>query len=445
MRILTTSLLSIVILGAGVGGYLLFGKPPKVAQNEDLSDFRPLVRTVPLEKHSQPVVIEMDGNANSFRVITVGTQVKGQIRSRSDNARNGMFVKEGDLLFEIDPTNYQLDLDRLEAQQSQTQEEIRSVEVDILNTAELISLSDQEWRLQKKQYERLQALLGKAASESDVDAAARQELASRNALQTLKNSKRSQQQLLRQKEASLKLVAAQLQQARVNLERCQVRAPVGGRVVDDLAEQGDFVREGQELVHISDSSKIDVTCNLEVAELSWILQHVAGAAEVVEQALSEPLAKPIPCEVVYSYQETEVVWDGLLSRFEGTGMDRDTRTFPCRVTVNEPTNYRIGDSQGGRLLIAPPLSSGMFVTVRVPVSATDTLMRLPVEAVRPGGVIWLVRDDTLHLRRVSVAHSTDEEILVRATDADLQDTDHVIVSPLVAAKDGMRVRVESGE
>ena len=273
MRILTTSLLSIVILGAGVGGYLLFGPPPTVAQNEDLSDFRPLVRTAPLERHSQPVVIQMDGNANSFRVITVGTQVKGQIRSRSDNARNGMFVEEGDLLFEIDPTNYQIDIDRLEAQQSQTQEEIGSVEVDILNTAELISLSEQEWRLQKKQHERLRALLKKAASESDVDAAARQELTARNALQTLKNSKRSQHQLLRQKKASLKLVAAQLQQARVNLERCQVRAPVRGRVVDDLAEQGDFVREGQELVHISDSSKIDVTCNLEVAELSWILQR----------------------------------------------------------------------------------------------------------------------------------------------------------------------------
>lgn len=443
MRILSTTLLSIVILGAGVGGYLLFGQPPEVAQNEDSTDFRPLVRTMPVETHTLPVVIEMDGDANSFRVITVSAQVKGQILHRGPNTRSGMFVHKGDLLFEIDSTNYGLEIERLEAQLSQTDEEIKSVQVDIENTSELIILADQDWALQKKQLKRLQdARDRRSASESDVDSAARQEITARNALQTLKNSQRSQEQMLKQKSASRRLVAAQLKQAQVNLERCQVKAPVTGRIVDDLAEEGTYVRDGDALVHISDSSKIEVKCNLQADELVWILQKVVQSAEATGATIDDPFSTPIPCEVSYDFEGSEVIWEGALSRFEGTGMDRNTRTFPCRVIVPEPGNYRVGDSQGGRVVAAPSLLSGMYVTVRVPISTAHELLRVPVEAVRPGGDIWVVRDGQLQIRNVTVSRGMQDHSLIRADETDLSAEDVVVVSPLVAAKDGMEVRQE---
>lgn len=446
MRILTTLLLSAIILGVGVGGFMLFGKAPEVAQNAENTDFRPLVKTVSVVEHNQPVVIEMDGEANSFRVITVGSQVKGQIKERRANARNGMYVNEGDVLFEIDSTNYTLEIERLNAQLAQTEEEIVSVEVDIENVKELIVLAEQDWGLQKKQLQRVRdAYKQNSFAESEVDSATRQELTARNALQTLKNSKRSQEQLLKQKHASKKLVQAQLKQAHVNLERCQVKAPVSGRIVNDLAEQGDFVKEGDQLVMISDSSQIDVKCNLQADELFWILQQLAVTPERIQQLAADPLANPIPCEVVYEFEGSEVIWDGLLSRFEGTGIDRDTRTFPCRVNVAEPTNYRLENSQGGRMLIAPSLASGMYVTVRIPLDVSSPLLRMPTEAVRPGGDVWVVREGKLQVRNVSIAQSLDEEVLIRANETDLAPGDEVIVTPLVAARDGMDVRQEDEE
>jgi len=446
VRILTTLLLSAIILGAGIGGFMLFGKAPEVAQNADSTDFRPLVRTASVVAHSQPVVIEMDGDANSYRVITVGAQVKGQISERMSNARNGMYVNEGDVLFEIDSTNYMLEIERLNAQLDQTAEEIASVEVDIENTKELIQLAEQDWDLQKKQLKRVKnAYKQNSFAESEVDSATRQELTARNALQTLKNSKRSQQQLLKQKHASQKLVEAQLKQAHVNLERCRVKAPVSGRIVNDLAEQGDFVKEGDQLVMISDSSQIEVKCNLQTDELFWILQQLAVTPERAQELAADPFATPIPCEVVYEFEGSEVIWDGFLSRFEGTGIDRDTRTFPCRVNVPEPTNYRLDDSRGGRILIAPSLASGMYVTVRIPLAASTPLLRMPIEAVRPGGDVWVVRNGVLHIRNVSVAQSLNEEVLIRANETDLVAGEAVVVTPLVAARDGMEVREESDE
>ena len=59
-------------------------------------------------------------------------------------------------------------------------------------------------------------------------------------------------------------------------------APVTGRIVDDIAEQGDYVRDGDDLVHISDSSQIEVKSNLQADDLVWILQKASESAESTE-------------------------------------------------------------------------------------------------------------------------------------------------------------------
>ena len=443
MRIPTTVFLCLVILSAGVGGYLLFGKPPEVVQNQDTSETAPLVRTATITEHTQPVLIEMDGDANSLRLITVAAQVGGQIKHRSHSARSGMLVHEGDLLFAIDDTNYRLELERLEAQLSLTDEESKSVEIDIVNTEELIQLAKQDVSLRKKQLERIEdAYARKSTSESEVDEATRQEITARNALQTLLNSRRSMKQMLKQKAASRKLVTAQLKQAQVNLERCFITAPADGRIVDDIAEQGDYIRDGDKLVHISDSSCIEVKCNLQADDLVWILQKAGELADSVEAVLQDPLATPIPCEVIYDFDDTEVRWNGVLSRFEATGINRQTRTFPCRVTVAEPHKYCVDNRRAGRAIIAPRLSAGMFVTVRIPILDSRKLLRIPATAVRPGGNVWVVRDDVLRIYSVTIARSSDEYILLRANETDLTDNDQVVISPLVSVKDGMEVRRE---
>ena len=444
MRILTTAFLCLIILSAGVGGYLLFGNPPEVVQHQNTSQTTPLVRTAVITGHTQPVVIETDGDANALRLITVAAQVSGQIEHRSHSARSGMLVQEGDLLFQIDDTNYRLELERLEAQLSLTNEESRSVEIDIVNTEELIQLAEQDAALRKKQLERIEdAYARKSTSESEVDEATRQETTARNSLQTLLNSKRSMRQMLRQKTAGRKLVTAQLKKAQVDIERCIITAPTSGRIVDDIAEQGDYIRDGDELVHISDSSCIEVRCSLEADDLVWILQKASELADSAADVLQDPLATPIPCEVIYDFEGTEVLWNGILSRFEGTGINRQTRTFPCRVTVTKPHQYCIDERQAEQVTIAPSLSAGMFVTVRIPIQDSRKLLSIPITAVRPGSEVWVVNDGILRIKSVAIAHSSDEYILLRATQTDLTENDQVVISPLVSAKDGMAVRREN--
>ena len=248
-----------------------------------------------------------------------------------------------------------------------------------------LKLAGEENELQKAHLARVKTLFQRqATSETELDNAARQELTSRNALQMQENQLGSLRQSRRTKEAGLKLVEAELERCRLDLERCTVKAPIAGRIVQDTREDGDFVKAGDALVQLSDGSRMEVRCSLRGEEVSWIWRQQqrqrsqpvptsqqqdsaaaavsagsGGAADVSSAGSAvasspepplDPLGTPdVPCEVVFEFEGTETVWEGRVSRYEGTGLDRATRTFPCRVVVERPAEPRVATDGRGEI------------------------------------------------------------------------------------------------
>ncbi|MFM7830679.1 MAG: hypothetical protein ACKPJD_02770, partial [Planctomycetaceae bacterium] len=121
---------------------------------------------------------------------------------KSAGCRSGLFVSAGDVLFEIDRRNYELDEQRLAARLLQAQEELNSIDVDLESADALLRLAREENELQKAHLARVQTLFErKATSETEMDNASRQELTSRNALQLQQNQRNSLQQGRRTKAA----------------------------------------------------------------------------------------------------------------------------------------------------------------------------------------------------------------------------------------------------
>ena len=180
---------STLILGGGIGGYLIFGQKPEVA-TEDVgtgSDAVPVV-TQPVRPYDEPFHLNVDGEAMTYRVVTVGAEVEGRIIRKTEAARGGTYIEKNDLLFEFDPTNYELQVESLTAQLLQATEELNSTVVDLKNSAELVKLASEDLALQKKHLKRMQTLFDrKTANDSEVEAAMILELAARNKLQTLNN------------------------------------------------------------------------------------------------------------------------------------------------------------------------------------------------------------------------------------------------------------------
>ncbi len=441
---------SISILVVGVLTFYLYGQKPEIeTDDEGGSAAGVLVETVELTQFDQPITIEFDGEATTFRVITVGAEVAGRIEKKSDKARSGHFVKKGDLLFKIDRAEYALKVQRQQAELEQIDAEISSLNIELDNLATLVTIADEDRGLQQNHLDRTRRLFERqATSDSALDDAIGKELVARNVLQKLKNDLSSKNQNKAVTQARRKVEAAVLKQAELDLARCVITAPIAGRIADDQIEEGNFAAVGQTLAHISDSSRMEVRCQLQASELAWIwkqqFEQLEGQSP--DSIRIDPIEiKPVPCEVVYEFSGIETSWQGMLTRFEGTGMSRETRTFPARILVENPqqtTSKRVG---AGPISVTPPtLLSGMFVTVRIPLQFKKPLLSVPVEAVRPGGKLWLNDNGTLKIQNVTVAKVIDSNAILQLS-SKLKIGDRVITSPLAAVAEGMVVREPSEE
>ena len=104
-------------------------------------------------------------------------------------------------------------------------------------------------------------------------------------------------------------------------------------------------------------------------------------------------------------------WRGHLSRYEGIGLDAQSRTVPVRVMVDNPRDVKrngqpISEEGNGGL---PALVRGMFVDVKIQTQPKRALVLLPKLAVRPGGQVWAFEADEslLSTKKISESMSTE--------------------------------------
>jgi multidrug efflux pump subunit AcrA (membrane-fusion protein) len=120
-----------------------------------------------------------------------------------------------------------------------------------------------------------------------------------------------------------------------------------------------------------------------------------------------------PVEISYRLAGREDVvyqWSGRLSRYEGIGLDAQSRTVPVRITVDNPRDVRRNgqkiDEEGNGGL--PALVRGMFVEVAIQTKPRRSLVLIPKLALRPGGQVWRFDSDPAML--VSKSKTQEESM-----------------------------------
>ena len=309
----------------------------------------------------------------------------------------------------------------------------------------MVELAKEDAELQKRSLERVKSVYDKGAStDTALDDARKQELASRNSLQSMQNQLKMHEQRKKTLTVSRKLAAAQLKRAATDLKRTKVSAPVSGTIVSTSVEQGDYVKVGDPLFKVNDTDDMEVSCQFRVDELYWLWLQ-AGTFDVKEGASADTTFEipNTPVEIAFEFKGVEYLWDGVLFRYDGTGLDPSTRTIPCRVLVKEPTEVRVA-GEGVRGLVAPPtLFSGMYVKVRVPIRPPIPLVAVPNTAVQPGGETWVVRDGALDIEKINVARMAGDTALLAPSPNGPQPGEPVVTSPLAGPAQGMEVQAIS--
>jgi RND family efflux transporter MFP subunit len=174
-----------------------------------------------------------DGTVRAY-VVTMAPEIAGRIVSLP--VADNQFVHKGDLLVQIDPTDYKIAVTLAQAAVAQAQANNENVQAEAQRRRELTTLA--------------------------VTTEEKQTYASNAAVS----------------QAQYQQAVARLDQAQVNLQRTEIRAPVDGWVTNLLAQQGDYATAGEKLISLTDANSFWVDGYFEETSLGPI--RVGDPAEV---------------------------------------------------------------------------------------------------------------------------------------------------------------------
>ncbi|MDR0211212.1 MAG: HlyD family secretion protein [Pseudomonas putida] len=188
-------------------------------------------------------------------VVTLSAEVAGRIIELP--VHDNQFVKQGDLLLQIDPARYELAVLHAERAVEVARAALGQSQASIVANEALLK----QRRSEEQRRRRLQSMSAISAEEwekSGTDVA----VAQADLLREQSNLGLAQ--------ANVQLAEATLKQARLDLERTRVTAPVSGYVTNLLTRQGDFAQSGTPLLALVDSASFHVSGYFEETKLPKI-------------------------------------------------------------------------------------------------------------------------------------------------------------------------------
>lgn len=220
--------------------------------------------------------------------------------------------------------------------------------------------------------------------------------------------------------AQVKQLEQQREQARLNLEYTELRAPFDGVVAQTYVKNFENVQAQQRIARLDDVKRLDV--EVEVPELIIALL----------QANTKMLKKPA---VRFAAMPNEL-YEAEIKEFETTANEQ-TRTYTVTVSLPQPEGVSIYSGMTAEVIgYLPGDPSGATEGIRVPVNAVAVdEENLPF--------VWIVQNDNT-VKRISVELATmqqDEYILKAGLDFGMQ----IVTAGVHYLKEGQPVRVLQGE
>jgi len=315
-----------------------------VAQSPRPSSARTIpVETAIAEKGKVPVRIDALGSVTPIATVAVKSRVDSEIIGV--HFRDGAMVKQGDLLFTLDS---------------------RAIEAQIKQVTGVLEGA-------KAQLE-----------QADRDVARYVELIAKNATtQVILNNARTQVTLWR---ASVDSNTGQLENLRIQLSYCTIRAPISGRASSAAVKVGNFVRQADlaSLATINQIAPIYVTFSIPQRELPD-----------VRQALTQETAT---VEVVIAGETRRAV--GQVSVIENT-VDPSTGMVMIRATM--PNTDEI-------------LWPGTLVTVQLTLREEEAVVvpSVAVQVSQSGTFVFVIKDGAAEVRPVKVSRFLDGKSVISA-------------------------------
>ncbi|MFJ4454821.1 MdtA/MuxA family multidrug efflux RND transporter periplasmic adaptor subunit [Pseudomonas sp. NPDC089392] len=322
-------------MGMGMGGRPGFGGS---------SDPVP-VRVEPVRVGDFPLYYKALGTVTATNTVNVRSRVAGELVKI--HFKEGQQVKAGDLLAEIDPRPYRIALQQAEGTLAQNQAQLKNAQVDLAR------------------YKGLYA----------EDSIAKQTLDTAEAQ-------------VAQFQGLVKTNQAQVNDARLNLDFTQIRAPINGRVGLRQLDLGNLVaaNDTTALVVITQTEPISVAFTLPETELTTVLQRYRSGANLPVEA-----------------------WDRSDSKLQSTGV---LGSIDNQIDTTTGTLKFKGRFENNDLALFP----NQFVNVRLLADTLKQVTMAPAAAIQfgnDGSFAYVVNaENTVNVRKLKVGASDGENSVI---------------------------------
>lgn len=292
------------------------------------------------------IALQAKGYIIPAHQILVSPKVSGMIVTL--NIEEGQRLKQGDVIAELENTDYQADRDRAAAGVQRAQATLDRAQARVAEVeagfrlqerqqaeAELAEATAQLQQLEAEYRRNVELRRGNVVTPQDLEIAESKYLAMKhrvakltNALELIRLGERDERRdmaraELRQAEADLQEAKADLAKAQWKLDNCTIQAPISGTVLKKNAEEGNIVNPiafngSFSICEMADLSDLEVELHIQERDIRGIF---AG-----QQCVVRPEAYP---------DDPARVYHGVVSRLMPIA-DRSKAAIPVRVKLQVP-------------------------------------------------------------------------------------------------------------
>lgn len=400
-RVMTAKVLKrgwpLVLLLAAVVVWFWFGKHNANAKQGAGGFERAVpVAIVTAVKGDLKLALNALGTVTPAHSVIVNSRVEGQLLRV--HFKEGQFVKEGDLLAEIDPRPFQVQLAQAEGQLARDTALLKNAQLDL------------------ERYQMLWSQDSIAKQEVDAQAA-----------------------LVRQYEGSVKVDEGQVADAKLQLTYAKVTAPVSGRVGLRQVDPGNVIHTSDTngIVTITQVQPVYVVFTLPEDNLPRLL-HKMNEGKTNAQKLNAQKSNATQSIIVDAYDRSQKLKlaSGILSAIDNQ-IDTTTGTLKIKAEFS---------NEDGALF------PNQFVNARLHIDTLHDVTLVPVDAVQSGAQGSFVyalqtpstsgdsRENTatVKLQNVQIGESDGERVII---DRGIEPGMAVVVEGVEQLRDGSKVDV----
>lgn len=379
LGILGNAIACVAILGASAAAIVVINRTEPTAQQvNNRRKSAALVETVIARRGTYSPQLVVLGDVRPAQDIVLSPRVRGQVLELSQNFVPGGMIREGEVLLQIDPADFENAL-------SIRRSELLQVEASL-------EIEEGRQSLAKKEL----ALLGDSIDETNRALVLRE----------------PQFASIRSQVAAAK---AAVERAKLDLERTQIVAPFDAQILRRTANVGSQVGPGDELGQLVGIDEYWIMVAVPVRNLRWVVF---------------PDGDRLGSKVTLRNADAwgaDVSREARVSRMIGT-LDQESRLARVLVTVDDPLSQNTD---------APPLILDTLIESQIEGKPIDNVVRLKREYIHDRDTVWIKSNGKLEIRETVIDFRDAEYAYIREG---VEDGEEVVTTTLATVADGIGLR-----